>query len=407
MKRKRIKRTRWRPSIQVLLMKRAKKQKQAGRKIAHPKALLLLAVLVFLAGFVLFSWMLRMRDVTPNDRDALIPVMDTATFKMGYMDMSGKMAVDVVYAYAGEFQNGIAVVRQEVNTQESEGIIDRKGKIVFPFTSGSLFVSSDGTVIAAKDIAPEGALVPVVRYGWFDINGKALLPFDYEFLSPFDKGRAFVQKDGAWCIIDATGGVLKQLSGIRHILSEFSGDGLVPFTTKGSNLQESLESDQWGYLNADGSVAINERYLFATKFENGVALAVIPSADGQRQTVLIDKAGREVKNLGTFAFEAGFLNGIAIGYGDHGFGALDCTGEWVVKPEYTHVSCRDGVISAEVSPAHFVFFNKRGGKLLEWKYPCTAFVGGHIFYTKSGKTYMMDIYGKTICEVPKGVAPQE
>lgn len=403
----RIKRRRWRPTVAISLMKRAKKQKQNGRKITHPKTVLLLAVLLFLGGFVIFSWMLRMQGVRLYDRDALIPVMDTASFKMGYMDMSGKMALDAVYAYAGEFQNGIAVVRQQVNAQELEGIIDRLGSIVFPFTNGSLFIGIDGTVIASKDIAQAGAAEPKVRYGCFDKSGKEVLPFDYDYIAPFEKGRAFVKKDGAWCIIDATGSVLKQLSGVRHILSEFSGDGFLPFTSLGSNLQESLESGQWGYLNTDGTVTLSERYAWATKFENGVALVEKLSENGQRQTVLIDKTGRELKNLGNFMFEAGFSDGIAVGYGDRGFGAVDHTGDWVVKPEYAHVSSRDGVISAEVSPTHFVFFNQRGGKLLEWNYPCTAFCGGHIFYTKSSKTYMMDIYGKTLCEVPKGVAPQE
>ena len=93
------------------------------------------------------------------------------------------------------------------------------------------------------------------------------------------------------------------------------------------------------------------------------------SAEGQRETVLIDKAGREVKNLGTYEFGYGFTDGIAIGVGAKGFGALNENGDWVVEPKYAQATYSDGVITVEASADRFLFFNKRGAMLLEWKYP--------------------------------------
>ncbi len=382
------------------------KQRRGGHGPVKKKVRVLLAALGVLAGAFLLGWFLRMQGVKMLDRSTLIPIMDSKTFKTGYMNAGGKMVINPVYSYAGEFENGFAVVRQEKDNQEQEGIIDKTGKTVFPFMNADLQVCADGTIIASKNTATSGA-EPVVRYGCYGSDGKQILPFDYEFLSPFTNGKAFAQKGGAWCIINKTGAVIKQLSGVKLVLTGFMGNGLVPFTTKGTDFQSSFDSDHWGYLNEDGTVAIPEQFLWATGFENGRALALKLSEDGQKQTVLIDKTGKEMKNLGNYEFGDGFMDGIAVGYGDKGFGALNSNGDWVVEAKCEHVTYRDGVITADVSPNHFLFFNKRGAKLLELKYPCTAFANGYIFYTKDGKTYMMDVYGRTVCTVPGGFEPTE
>ena len=80
------------------------------------------------------------------DRSTLIPVMETKTFNMGYMNASGKIAIGATYIYAGEFQGDVAVVRTDKDGQQMEGLIDRNGKTVFPFIGADLQLCEDGTV---------------------------------------------------------------------------------------------------------------------------------------------------------------------------------------------------------------------------------------------------------------------
>ena len=119
------------------------------------------------------------------------PFHDEASGLYGYHDCNGAIGIEAKYFLAQEFsEGGIAAVVDE----EGWLYIDRQGNSVI-----RPMVYDNGPDYFSEGLA---RYIENGRYGYFDENGRVVLPAQYEFALPFENGSARVGHD---CSFEAVG----------------------------------------------------------------------------------------------------------------------------------------------------------------------------------------------------------
>ncbi len=390
---------------------------------AKQKTLLLalVALLVVSGAFGLYRY-LHERSVKAAFVNLLFPVEDLATGKQGYMDSDGNIAIAPVYDYAYEFEdewNGLTQAGYMYGW--TNGLVDRKGNVVFPFQKIWAYYPASQTVCVARPYESKYRGDDEWRYGLFKLDGTMILPFEYKYLSEFVDGKALAQKnDYRWYILDEAGKELKQLDeGIKFAYVSLYRSGYIPFTRQGDGISvlNSLGEwsfTYWGYMDRDGNVLfeLKDMVTYATRFYNGRAVITDWNRNGYR-ALIINTSGDVLKVLENSYFRFSFSDGITCGhifdeqdFHHYLYGAIDTDGNWVVPPKYQKTDCFDGVITAKMADNYYEFYDKRGNLLMAYGNPCTYFKDGYFFTLKNDHIYMMDINGNTIMQVPEGYMPR-
>lgn len=151
---------------------------------------------------------------------SLLPVEDQNGTFLGYVDPSGQLALSVSAQDGRLFHEGLAAVRQ------------------------------DGL------------------YGYMDREGNVTIPCRYVWAGDFSGGRAVVSKaDGQWAVIDPTGRELAS----KPYINDFS-EGYAWFE----------EGGKYGFLDANGNVAVPAVYDLVGDFSEGLAWAGKADGNGYR-----------------------------------------------------------------------------------------------------------------------------
>lgn len=227
----------------------------------------------------------------------------------GYINDDGQIAIDPRYEYAENFQeNGLAIVQYK----NRSGLIDRTGRekvkpaysYIAPFSEGRAVVSDDkgytliderGTEVTSSrydylNSLHEGRALfykqtpsgPAL-YGYVDAEGKEVLPAVYEDAGDFMNGTALVKlRTREYALIDLQGNI-KHTYAYPFVGSP--GDGLLAF--------QAEENGKYGYLNMDGSIAIQPQFTAALPFSEGRAVINIAENYGNAYG-LIDKQGKKI-----------------------------------------------------------------------------------------------------------------
>lgn len=111
----------------------------------------------------------------------------------GLADKDGNIIAKARWASISEFKNGYGIAAMGNGEFEdfsgepvgdiSWGLIDTSGNTVIDYQFSELAFSDDGSILLAKMDAD---------YGYIDIQGNILIPFEYEFANPFENGYARV-----------------------------------------------------------------------------------------------------------------------------------------------------------------------------------------------------------------------
>ena len=114
----------------------------------------------------------------------------------------------------GDFNNGHAIIIAKNGEENLFGVINKQGKLVIP---------CEYNHISKEDIS-ENLIVLYSRdkyaYGYFDVNGQCIIPFQYVRAEPFSEGLAAVQtkedeKTYSWRYIDKQGNtVISPIMGV-------------------------------------------------------------------------------------------------------------------------------------------------------------------------------------------------
>ncbi len=200
-----------------------------------------------------------------------------------YIDKGNQRAFAADFNYAGDFNNGLAVVGMG-NCETSDckyGMIDKRGILVVPAEYDEINEPSEGLYLAMKDD----------KYGFIDCNGQTAISHKYTDALPYKMGLAAVAIDGNWFFIDKTG-AQKFINRFLDV-SSFS-DSLCAVTQ---------DKETWGYIDVYGNFAIQSQFETAEDFENGFAIVSKKEKDPKNKSLTIsqrykiDKTGKIVEKL--------------------------------------------------------------------------------------------------------------
>ncbi len=208
-------------------------------------------------------------EVHPYSEDGLALVRKEGTYL--YVDRNGqtRLVPDASYTDLGM----ISSERTRAAVNGKYGYLDEKLEPVTEFVWDDLTLISDGMGAAQLDGA--WALV--------DKNGKAKTEYQYEDVIMDEQGfcchqkRMFVKEQGAYHLVDKKGKPVGELS--FEEARCFSEEGYAAVRMNGT----------WGFINADGELALECQYEDAQSFRNGFAAVCVEGIWGY-----VDESGRMV-----------------------------------------------------------------------------------------------------------------
>jgi hypothetical protein len=163
--------------------------------------------------------------------------------KYGYINVAGELVIPYKYSYANDFKNGYcqALIMTGTKTEKTgikgdpnygkpvtneeylSGLIDKTGREIIPIKYGGGMLSGGPGVLEFSE-----GLIAVRenssrKWGYFDANGKMVIPFKYSEVEGFKNGIARVEIDSdSWTYIDKQG---KEMFPRFISISEFNEDG--------------------------------------------------------------------------------------------------------------------------------------------------------------------------------------
>ena len=247
-------------------------------------------------------------------------------YNHGWIDSTGKEVIPCIYIGDPWFYDGLACVCPAESEIESYGYINKKGEIIIPFQfkqpgfSGfengearawvngkTCLINIKGEVVFTPTLTNNmdnfncglaSAYTTPNRggFGFFNRDNKWVIQPIYDRVSPFENGRAIVEKGGLVGVVDTLGNfvipmIYEKIYGDcgDHGLFHSQKDGQTfffdcegkPFTTvevnqiDGSNFYGKHpyrdKQDKMGYLNSDGSIFIQAVYERTERFSEGKA----------------------------------------------------------------------------------------------------------------------------------------
>lgn len=172
--------------------------------------------------------------------------------KLGLVDREGKLVLESVFSYIGSFKEGFAVASRDA----SSCFIDEQGKVLFESLT-DIRDFSGGLAVISKDMGKGD-----MRYGYIDKTGKIVIDAQYRQASGFANDRAVVlTEEKQYQIIDKSGALVKALD------YAYVGD-----LAEGMLVYKDKDSIKYGYLDANGNIAIPAAFYTASAFQDGLAV---------------------------------------------------------------------------------------------------------------------------------------
>jgi hypothetical protein len=219
-----------------------------------------------------------------------------------------------------------------------------------PIHSHFMFKKNRGSINGVFVVIDKG------DYGCYDISGKLIIPFEYNFISPFENGFATAKQGKEFFVINTSGEKTPiQTEDLKEV-SYFHG-GLAQVRNK---------SGYFGFINTKGVEVIKPQFKIASNFVNGVCWA---RADNKlyglvddNGNVVVEPKFRVIKD---FDEESGlavaateeekfyingkgdrfdfvnlpavphFADGVAKTRIDGKIGFTDNKGNWIIEPKFT------------------------------------------------------------------------
>ena len=301
-----------------------------------------------------------------NEAGTLIPILDSATDKFGFIDQSGTEVIPYKYDLAYSFSEGLAPVK----LNDKWGYIDQNGTEVIPckydgvqqFSEGLAavglngkfgFIDQNGTeVIPYKyDWAGEFSegLAPVIlndKWGYIDQNGTEVIPCKYDGVYNFSEGLAAVKLNGKFGLIDKNG---TEVIPCKYDWAGDFSEGLAPVKL----------NDKWGYIDQNGTEVIPYKYDSAGVFFEGLAPVILNDKWGY-----IDQNGTELIPY-KYDWADVFFEGLAAVKLNGKFGFIDKNGTEVIPCKYDWAySFSEGLAAVGLNGKEF-YIDKTGKEYIK------------------------------------------
>ncbi|MBQ2540312.1 MAG: WG repeat-containing protein [Paludibacteraceae bacterium] len=265
--------------------------------------------LAALVGLVLLTACDGDNGTYMTSKDKRWPAGEDGSNLWGFIDENGKMVISANYSETYNFSCGWARVKEDGEKQ----FIDKDGKSVIPdpfpesyFNFNRIRFEEDGKV------------------GMYDENWKVVIPADYKSL-----------------------GVCTE-------------DGLISFSEDGK---------EYGYLDKDGKVVIQEQFYNAENFAGGIAV-VAEEKDGNFRYGVIDKKGNFLID-----YQKKWLSNMGEGrvcfYNDNTskFGMMDKNGNELVSAKYDDIQPFTCGLALVEKNGKWGYINPKGEEVIACRYP--------------------------------------
>ncbi len=231
--------------------------------------------------------------------------------KTGYIDISGKVMIDFIYDFGDIFHEGFALVI----IKKRYHVINKNGKILFPVNElpNYNFHYKDGFAIVHRKRSNH---IGDNLYAYINTKGKLLTDFSFTEAGDFSDGYAYVAlKNGTSKFINEKGNI--SFPGINYqAISEFSEGyaavkikNICGFIDKNGNFKIKASyhncrsfhdglaavymNGKWGYIDTNGNMIINPQFTEAHDFSNGLAVVQLGK---ENNWGIINKSGRLIVN---------------------------------------------------------------------------------------------------------------
>jgi hypothetical protein len=310
----------------------------------------------------------------------LYPIVEKG--KWGYIDDTGKVAIQPQFDDAKNFSEGLA----RVKVGEKWGFIDQTGRLAVPpqFEIGSNGHENDASLDFHEGMAVI-SLKRAEKWGYVDQSGRIVIPPKYDSAHQFSEGLAsvgnnyahvfhnssavylgglgyYIDKSGRIVDLPLTGGTFSEGLAI-------AGEPLPPPATEGDlahdqkfgyidrtghfkiaprfwapeDFSEGLarvrayDRDLWGYIDHKGTIIIRMQYEGAGDFSEGLARVKVPMYE---KMGFINKSGRLVITP-AFLAVGNFSGGLASACVEDDTspihmkcGYIDKAGHWAIAPTF-------------------------------------------------------------------------
>lgn len=368
----------------------------------------------------------------------LIPVRLRGAW--GFIDRSGRLAIDPQYGSVERFSEGLAVVSlidwaevtPKLMAEARHGYIDSSGTLIIPprdrwsssFYEGRARCRIGAVAeLAAKDnrYYLSGGL-----YGFIDSTGNDIIPAIFDKAGDFRESRAVVCKDNVYGFIDCDGQTIvppgygfawnfrngfarvSVQGGTRNVSIQVGSDEGRSALSRlffGSYQQRKIvRRREWlqGFVDFSGVEVIKPQFSHATDFSEGVAAVTLTSGSSSR-SMFIDESGASAGELPsgvTFhsAVSAGLL---AASIADKGArpisGWLDLRGEWRIEPRFAQTFPFSYGLGLFLDNGRYGYVDLAGEIVIPARYSfASSFRDGYAAVEESEKFGIIDEVGQYI-----------
>ncbi len=178
----------------------------------------------------------------------------------GYVDKDGDLKIPLKFVEASDFKNGRAVVRQ--GSGGSCGVIDTDGEYILEPKYPNARIVDEFIRI---DTYQSGYIKHSQLY---DLDGNEIIPIaNTIFIGDSNRIVAYIPNEESpsrqYCtIFDYEGNLIKSFKEYIHVYGFIEGYAIC-----------KMSDYEYTYVDTDGNQAINEYFLVASNFENGMAVA--------------------------------------------------------------------------------------------------------------------------------------
>jgi len=293
--------------------------------------------------------------------------------KWGFIDIKGNEIAKPQYTYCRNFYGELAKVNKNTFINIKGEVIKVEKRII---NSHHCF---EGLAAVKSNIL----------WGYMDINGKIVIPQKYNTVTDFNNGYAIVSNKEGIFIIDKQGNE-------KIVKSDFKIKSFKKFSEEMAVINVK---DKFGFLNTEGTIQIEPKYITVGHFENGVAW--VRTRDNK--VGFIDKKGAwvvEPKYISATNFD--IKSGIAMVRTVNGWEYINMKGESIPIKESNIESFKkfeDGVALAK-SNGLWGYLSPDGNWMIKPQFDsfATSFFNDYARIKKNGKWGVINKKGEWVLQ---------
>lgn len=306
----------------------------------------------------IYDGMMAVRKLEPKPR----AYRRSEPYKWGYADGDGNIVIEARFSEAKPFGQGLAIV----------GVGGREG------ASGGCVIKVDGA-----------------RYGLIDRSGRYVIEPQFKRLEWYTGDLLNFERDNESGVMTTEGEIRSILPNCADTINCYDGMACVAWgeIDEGDPLARYGYGRKYGYLDANGRIAIEPRFEFAFSFEGDRALVKLNGKDG-----FINRKGEVVIDC-AFDDALSFNRGLACVTTGELWGCIDEFGNWIVEQAYEKLEVMKSNHLRAQKDGMVGLLDLSGQMILEPQFDkIENFSNGFAIVTKDGLKGMIDASGSVVVE---------